>query len=202
MSIKLPLELNKLPIIVLTHSENSIRKQIMIEQLNKMNLSAEYFDNSGYNATNGHIRIIEKLKNENIPYCLILEDDACFMKKFIELYPLIIKELNNINDWDLFYFGGNLLNKISKKISSLIIQPNMIYCNHAYIICNKSYDITLYWLQKSEFNNLVVDDIYTRSDLKILASNELLVSQLSPGFLFDDCLYIHKIMEESYKKHI
>lgn len=190
--MRLPYEISKLEPIVLTAGNNSRIKEIQ-DRLAIYNINGTYFDNTGYSATEGHKRIVEKLRDENKEYGFILEDDAYFMDNFKELYPNIINELKNI-DWDLFYFGGNFLNGV-KQVSQHIVKPGYVYCNHAYFIHNKVYDKIINLLTDA---TMIVDDIYTRSDCNIYVSYPMIITQVESQVEASYYKVNHDIMMKSY----
>lgn len=194
----IPENYQELQNVYILTANNQSRINTMINRLKKLNIKSTIFDNNGHNASIGHMRIIEKLKNENVEYGVILEDDACFMNSFENLYKDIIKELNFIKiEWDMLYFGGNILCQPykSKQITNHIIQPQTLYCNHAYIIHNRAFDKVLNGLKTSL---LIVDDTYTRLGLTILLTNPMIITQLPPDCTYEDTIFHHQIMINSY----
>ena len=100
-----------------------------------------------------HLRIYEKIINENIDYALIIEDDAIFCENFNVKFQLFINELPA--DFDIAYIGGRFnKNFIMKSKNCISISPHVdqhpnnkwINCEHdrtthSYIISNKLANI-------------------------------------------------------------
>jgi len=179
------------PIILTCGNEE--KNKIILERLKKYNIRGTLFDNTGFSATVGHRRIIEKLRNEKKDYGFILEDDAFFLDDFKSLYPIVIDELNKLN-WDIFYWGGNILNSV-QKISEHIVLPNLVYCNHAYFIHNKVYDKVIDLLNQE---NAIADVLFTNSNINLYMSNPMLITQVG----LNNDYNIHNIMMKSYFDHI
>jgi len=86
-----------------------------------------------------HIRLWEKLRESNVQYFVIFEDDTNPIDT--EHYW---KEIQNVipklpNDWDLFLLGG-IYNNPRKTDFSFCVKITSFYCTHAYIIRQSSLD--------------------------------------------------------------
>lgn len=183
-------------IVVLT-TDNQARKETMKKRLSNFNLQAIFFDNTGFSASQGHLRIMQHLKENNIPYALILEDDACFMDSFKDLYPLIAEQANR-HTWDLLFLGGNILTqKVSQYVDTHLMRPDMTYCCHAYFVKSCAFDTCIDILTKHP--DLVVDDVYAREpSLVVILTNPMLITQLPPDGTLEECLFVHNIMMRNY----
>lgn len=195
--INLPLDSAVIQNIFVLTTNNIARKETIKERLNHLNLKATFFDNSGFSASKGHLRIIQYLKENNVPYALILEDDACFMDCFKTLYPIVAEQANK-RKWDLLYLGGNILTqKVSRYVDTHLMKPDMTYCCHAYFINSNAYEKCISALIK--YPDLIVDDVFAReNDLFLLLTNPMLVTQLPPDGTFQESLFVHQIMTQSY----
>jgi GR25 family glycosyltransferase involved in LPS biosynthesis len=198
----LPANYKDLSIVVLC-ANNKARKESMRNRLKVLGIpdgNITFFDNSGAKATDGHEKIIEMLKAEDREYALILEDDACFLKNFAALWNDIVNDhIVQKNEWDLLYLGGNILNK-QRLASNHIIEcsPISVYCNHAYIIPCRSYDMILDSIRSMK-STYIIDDIYTRiPGIKILLTYPMMVTQWPPDTLLEDMSFIHDVMTQSY----
>ena len=116
----------------------------------------ELHKNPKQGCINSHFEIIKIAKERNLPYVLILEDDA-----------KIIKNINKIpkppQKWDMLYLGGYIKEIFSEydenwdKMSS--------WCTHAYIINQSIYDIVLNnfddWKKKIlDPDKIAIDEYY------------------------------------------
>jgi len=89
------------------------------------------------NTTRAHLKMIEKVIEDNVYPCLILEDDIRFIKDL----PL---EFNIPDEADMVYLGGSLYNDTAIKTDLYITEYNRIFYRvhymftaHAVIIMNK-----------------------------------------------------------------
>lgn len=84
-----------------------------------------------------HLRLINKLKNEESNYFLILEDDVEVCDNFIEKLERIINELPK--EWELLFLGGWNVGDKTKYCEGIDI-ANKVYCMHAYMIKSELID--------------------------------------------------------------
>ena len=201
----LPYDPLNLKIIVLT-TDNLARRTTMDARLSKIGFrDVLFFDNTGYKATEGHERILQMCKNQEWPYVMILEDDACFSEGFINYYKNNIQYINeHTGDWDMFYFGGNILHGKHDWKTEWIVEPQNIclYCNHAYIVNGSSFTKVLSCIKDNK-GKYIIDDIYTRcSEIRIWLSVPMVITQIPPESYIDETLLIHNIMVKGYKDHL
>jgi superfamily II DNA/RNA helicase len=93
-----------------------------------------------------HIKAIRYAKNKNLSSVLIVEDDIVIRDNITELATLQFP--NGKDDWDILYFGG-ILTKFDNMDSTGKWVKGTIWCNHAYIVNSKMYDIILDEFDKS-----------------------------------------------------
>lgn len=93
-------------------------------------------------------QLIERAKEENYSEIVIFEDDVVFVDNFQELSSKYLIEIfNELNDWDMIYFGVNNINppiKIKKNINKLTKSVS----SHFFIIRNTMYDNILKMINK------------------------------------------------------
>jgi GR25 family glycosyltransferase involved in LPS biosynthesis len=195
-----PLDLN----IIVLCGGNTARYHTMKERLKEFH-NVYYYDNTGYLCTEGHERMLTYVMNLNSDhdYILIMEDDACLMETFFDLYPKLLEIDRGSEPYDLLYLGGNLLNPPVRKISENIYEtkPISLYATHAYIIRKTAYQTAIDLIIEDK-HRYIVDDIYTRSSLKTLFVCPPMVTQLPPEGNLERNLLLHNIMMKGYKEHI
>lgn len=195
-----PLDLN----IIVLCGGNTARYWVMKERLKDFRQVC-YFDNVGYNCTEGHERILKHAMatSSSSDYTLIMEDDACLMESFFDIYPRLLAV--DYSRCDLLYLGGNLLNPPARKIMENIYEPKPIslYATHAYLISKRSYDVVIELIEKDK-HRYIIDDIYTRApaSLKTLFVCPPMVTQLPPDGSLEKNLFLHEIMMRGFKQHI
>lgn len=91
-----------------------------------------------------HIQIIKMAQASNMPYVMIMEDDACITDKtsFVERLSIILVYLkSHMSEWDLFNGGINKTGRIDLIDKDLpIVRYGYAYCTH-FVIYNASiYD--------------------------------------------------------------
>jgi GR25 family glycosyltransferase involved in LPS biosynthesis len=127
-----------------------------------------------------HKRIWQKVKDENLPYVLVLEDDTCPTPQFKNLLPKVMREVPN--DWDILYLGCHLfdvsvpresgdtwstsltvqfLNMLGlarehKKVSDHIHIPRILGGAHAYVISTSGAKKLVEKFPRINFSNDVV----------------------------------------------
>jgi GR25 family glycosyltransferase involved in LPS biosynthesis len=84
-----------------------------------------------YGCYDSHLRLIQKIKDENIKNSIIFEDDVELSKDFIYRFNKSINELPN--DWDILYLGGwNLGDK--KKFSENLDIAEKVFTTQSYMV--------------------------------------------------------------------
>jgi GR25 family glycosyltransferase involved in LPS biosynthesis len=116
----------------------------------------------------------------NYKNILIFEDDVKFADNILEELPKVLKDLEKMDKWDMFYIGCNPLSY--KKTTEHLGQSLGALTAHAYAINNHFYDTILNMPFKSNpcidlyYHNLGVD-----SNNKIYMSLQNLAWQ-NPGY--------------------
>ena len=123
----------------------------------KLNLHiVDLHKNPKIGCINSHFEIIKIAKNKNLPYVLILEDDAKIVKNINKIPKLPTK-------WDMLYLGGYIKEIISEYDDNWNRMTS--WCTHAYIINSSIYDIVLNNFEKwkNKINNpdkIAIDEYY------------------------------------------
>lgn len=90
-----------------------------------------------------HRSIIQSAKDENLDNILIFEDDVTFVENSLEIIENALETLNSVDDWDLLYLSGIVIDKNLKYFSDNLVNANTILANHAYGISKRAYDRAL-----------------------------------------------------------
>jgi len=106
-----------------------------------------------YGCWDSHRRLLEKIKQENIEYTLILEDDVVVIDNFNEVFQLILNELPE--DWDLLYLGGWNKGEIKKYSEHLNIAEHVL-TTHCFLVRQKFVDTMLETINSNKFKIDVV----------------------------------------------
>ena len=136
------------------------KRTIMKKQFKRRKLDVSFHmvdlhENPKMGCINSHFEIIKKAKEKNLPYVLILEDDA-----------QIIKNIKNIpippDNWEMLYLGGYIKERFSQHDSNWDIVSS--WCTHAYIIHSSIYDKVLNnfesWASKQPEDKVAIDEYY------------------------------------------
>jgi GR25 family glycosyltransferase involved in LPS biosynthesis len=120
-----------------------------------------------------HLKCIQRAKDNNLPYVLILEDDAIFTEDCIEIFDRALTEVQT-RQWDMLYLGANL-NSNAYKITPTLVKLSGAYTTHAYIVHEQFYD-TILNLQL----DVEIDVCYTKlmPDNNIYMCNPMIAYQL------------------------
>jgi GR25 family glycosyltransferase involved in LPS biosynthesis len=101
-----------------------------------------------------HHDLVKYAKEKNLKNILIFEDDAYFYnggeKKGIDIIESAIDKLKDIEDWDIFYLGGLIVDDEIKMISENLGKVNTVLTTHAWAINNKAYDKLLMYSPESD----------------------------------------------------
>ena len=88
-----------------------------------------------------HLNCIKLAKESELPYVLVLEDDATFTKNCLNSLRQALHEIDEMS-WDMLYLGANL-HSPACKISSNLLKLTGAWCTHAYIVHSNFYDTIL-----------------------------------------------------------
>jgi GR25 family glycosyltransferase involved in LPS biosynthesis len=88
-----------------------------------------------------HLKCIQLAKDNNLPYVLVLEDDAIFTDDCIEIFDRAVTEIQTVQ-WDMLYLGANL-NSDAYNITPTLVKLSGAYTTHAYMVHEQFYDTIL-----------------------------------------------------------
>lgn len=120
------------------------RRIHMIEEMKKLACSYEFIEgiiDESKTCFQSHRKCIQLAKENNLPYVLILEDDAMFESNVLDILLQTFDEIQNLN-WDMFFLGANLHAPVLR-ISNSIVKLNGAYAAHAYLVHERFYDTIL-----------------------------------------------------------
>jgi GR25 family glycosyltransferase involved in LPS biosynthesis len=104
-----------------------------------------------------HRRLFNKIKEENIEYTLIMEDDVDLVENFQERLNDVISELPD--DWDLLYLGGWNVGDIIKYSDKLNLAKK-VYTTHAFIVRQKFVDTVIKGINERQWKvDVLISDI-------------------------------------------
>lgn len=142
------------------------RRDHMINEMTKLPISYEFIEgivDETKTCFQSQKKCIQLAKENNLPYVLVLEDDAVFTDDVTYILEKTFNEINLLN-WDMFFLGANL-QKRAERISNSILKLNGAYAAHAYFVHEKFYDTILELPHTCEmdvhYNNLMLNhDVY------------------------------------------
>lgn len=117
------------------------RRDHMINEIKKLPISYEFVEgivDETKTCFQSQKKCIQLAKENNLPYVLVLEDDAIFTDHVIEILEKTFSEVQTMN-WDMFFLGANLQAPASR-ISDSLLKLNGAYAAHAYIVNAQFYD--------------------------------------------------------------
>jgi GR25 family glycosyltransferase involved in LPS biosynthesis len=117
------------------------RRDHMINEIKKLPISYQFIDgiiDETKTCFQSQKKCIQLAKDNNLPYVMILEDDAIFTDNCLEIFKNSIKEIENL-EWDMFFLGANL-QAPTIRISETLLKLNGAYAAHAYIVHRNFYD--------------------------------------------------------------
>lgn len=104
-----------------------------------------------------HRRLFNIIKEENLEYSLIMEDDVDVVDNFNERLNEVISELPN--DWDLLYLGGWNVGDIVK-YSDKLNHAKKVYTTHAFIVRQKFVDTAIKSINERQWKvDVLISDI-------------------------------------------
>jgi hypothetical protein len=108
-----------------------------------------------------HIKIIKQAKKDNLDNILIFEDDACLYndgnKPGIKIIESALDDLFKINNWDLFYLSGIIIDEELNLVTPNLINARTVLTTHAYAINKRAYDLILRYIPE---NDCAIDGWY------------------------------------------
>jgi len=140
-----------------------------------------------------HLRIWEKMHNERIPFCIVLEDDLKIQAHLVD----VIEQIKTLNNWDLIKLSDNCANpfieevKLNDKLTlgNYLKVPN---CTHGYAI---SLDGANKLLKRRPFFRAVDVDIQFHSEVA------LNVTGIKPYPIEEDLSFVSDIATSNNGRH-
>lgn len=120
------------------------RRDHMINEMTKLPITYKFVDgiiDETKTCFQSQKKCIQLAKENNLPYVLVLEDDAIFTDHVIEILEKTFSEVQTMN-WDMFFLGANLQAPASR-ISDSLLKLNGAYAAHAYIVNAQFYDVII-----------------------------------------------------------
>ncbi len=120
------------------------RYEHMVNEMKKLPISYEFVEgiiDDTKTCFQSQKKCIQLAKENNLPYVLVLEDDAVFTDNVIEILQNTFLEIQTLQ-WDMFFLGANL-QTFASRISSSILKLNGAYAAHAYMVHERFYDTIL-----------------------------------------------------------
>jgi len=116
----------------------------MVNEMKKLPVSYEFVEgiiDDTKTCFQSQKKCIQLAKDNNLPYVLILEDDATFTDNVIDVLIKTFSEIQEL-EWDMFFLGANLQTQATR-ISDNILKLNGAYAAHAYFVHERFYDTIL-----------------------------------------------------------
>jgi len=140
--------------------ENEMLKYDLKDFIKRFSASvdATHLEQSDYNrhkaCGKSHHNLIKYAKEKNLKNMLIFEDDAYFYngggKKGIDIVESALDKLKDIEDWDIFYLGGLIVDNEITMISENLAKADVVLTAHAWAINNKAYDKLLIYSPEND----------------------------------------------------
>jgi GR25 family glycosyltransferase involved in LPS biosynthesis len=137
----------KIPTYVINLKHRKDRYYHIINEITKLELSqAQIVDaiqhfNPAMGCFESHLKCIRLAKENELPYVLILEDDAIFTDNVVDILNNAFTEVQTF-EWDMFFLGANLQTRATR-ISDTLLKLNGAYAAHAYFVHERFYDTIL-----------------------------------------------------------
>jgi GR25 family glycosyltransferase involved in LPS biosynthesis len=130
---------------IINLKERTDRKSYILEEIKKLPLlSYEIIDairDETKTCFASHLKCIQLAKDNNLPYILILEDDAMFTNECVSVFNKALTEIQN-KQWDMFFLGANL-QKPATRVSDTLLKLSGAWAAHAYMVHERFYDTIL-----------------------------------------------------------
>jgi GR25 family glycosyltransferase involved in LPS biosynthesis len=135
--------MNKLTAYIINLKHRTDRYEHMVNEMKKLPISYEFIEgiiDGTKTCFQSQKKCIQLAKENNLPYVLVLEDDAVFTDN-VGIFKDIFETIQNMK-WDMFFLGANL-QKPATKITENILKITGAYAAHAYIVHERFYDTIL-----------------------------------------------------------
>jgi GR25 family glycosyltransferase involved in LPS biosynthesis len=129
------------------------RRDHMINEMTKLPFTYEFVEgiiDETKTCFQSQKKCIQLAKENNLPYVLVLEDDAVFTDDATYILEKTFNEIQTM-EWDMFFLGANLQAPASR-ISDSLIKLNGAYAAHAYMVHERFYDTILNLPHTSEMD--------------------------------------------------
>ena len=139
---------------VISLKDRQDRREKVTKELRNQKIAFQFFDgikdeNPIYGCTASHVGVIKLAKERKLPYVLIFEDDAKFLRQF-HLPPLP-------DNWDMLYLGS-CVNKIYDEYYYNWKKCCCWYA-HSYIVHERMYDRIIEGASVNS-NKMLIDEFY------------------------------------------
>ena len=117
------------------------RRDHMINEMKKLPIAYSFIDgiiDETKTCFQSQKKCIQLAKENNLPYILVLEDDAMFTDNAFEILQHTFNEVQNL-EWDMFFLGANL-QKPAIRISNTLMKLTGAFAAHAYMVHERFYD--------------------------------------------------------------
>ena len=144
-----------------------------------------------------HLKCVRLAKDNNLPYVLILEDDAIFTNNCNDVLDVSFNEIQKL-EWDMLYLGANP-HSPALSINSSLLKLSGAHTTHAYMVHEKFYDTILNLKLDTEidvcYSNLMLNNNVYMCD-PMIAYQLPSYSDLQDGFRD-----YNEAMHNNYLKH-
>ena len=163
----------------------------------------------GVGCTRSHLALIQHAKDNNMPYVLVLEDDAIPTEQFTKLWKRCLTYIeNHFDEWDVFNGGPTIVYKnYIKKLTSSFWKSDNVKGTQFVIYNKKCYDKLLTWesLPEKLENKPIIDEFISYPHLSLQTYGIYpFISIQRPGFSDVTKDYknrsVYKQMEEKIRK--
>jgi len=86
-----------------------------------------------------HKSIIQFAYDNDLDNVLIFEDDVFFTEDSLSTIEKSLDDLSKIDDWDLFYLSGIIIDDSLKYVTDNLVNANTVLTNHAYAVNKRAY---------------------------------------------------------------
>lgn len=117
------------------------RRDHMINEMSKLPITYEFIEgivDDTKTCFQSQKKCIQLAKENNLPYVLILEDDAIFTEDVVYILEKTFNAIQTMK-WDMLFLGANLQSP-AERISSSILKLTGAYAAHAYVVHEQFYD--------------------------------------------------------------
>lgn len=117
------------------------RRDHMINEITKLPVTHEFVDgivDETKTCFQSQKKCIQLAKENQLPYVLVLEDDAVFTDDVTYILEKSFSEIQTMQ-WDMFFLGANL-QAPANRVSDSVLKLNGAYAAHAYMVHERFYD--------------------------------------------------------------